>query len=140
MNEELDSGAAEFALRARAVLESSARRLPARVRSRLTQGRHAALEQRAARRATRRASFGHWLPAGAVAAAVLTVLIAQAPRLGAGLPRASSGGNDDFEMLADSSAYALAQDQLAQDDAIDYEFYDWAVATDQEEHSAEAGS
>ncbi len=43
-------------------------------------------------------------------------------------------------MLADSSAFALAQDQLGQGGDVDYEFYDWAVNSGDEERGAEAGS
>ena len=64
---------------------------------------------------------------------VLAVLIVEAPRMGAELPRANAGGNEDLEMLADSGAFALAQDQLSQDGEVDYEFYDWAVSTESDE-------
>ena len=64
----------------------------------------------------------------------------QGPRLGSELPQVNSGGGEDFEMLADSSAFALAQDQLSQGGDVDYEFYDWAVNSAQDERGGEAGS
>ena len=134
--EELDPGSVEFARRVGELLEHSANPLPARIRSRLTRARYAALEQRGHRSATWRA----WLPAGAAAAAVLAVLMLQGPRLGSDVPQANSGGGEDFEMLADSGAFALAQDQLSQGGDVDYEFYDWAVNADQDERGAETGS
>ena len=57
--------------------------------------------------------------------------------MGAELPRANTGGNEDFEMLADSGAFALAQDQLSQDGEVDYEFYDWAVSTESDERGGD---
>ena len=134
--EELDPQSAEFARRTRALLERSAAELPARIRSRLTGARSAALE----RRGVRLASWHRWLPAGAAAAALLAVLVIVGPRLGSELPQANSGSGEDFEMLADSGAFALAQDQLAQGGDVDYEFYDWAVTTAQDERGGEAGS
>jgi hypothetical protein len=134
--EELDPGSVEFARHVGELLERSADELPARIRSRLTRARYAALEQRGYRIGTWRA----WLPAGAAAAAVLAVLMLQGPRLGSDLPQANSGGGEDFEMLADSGAFALAQDQLSQGGDVDYEFYDWAVNSDQDERGAETGS
>ncbi|HEV7432789.1 MAG TPA: DUF3619 family protein [Steroidobacteraceae bacterium] len=141
MNQEgPDPGAVEFAGRARELLERSAHELPARIRSRLTRARHAALESRSERRGARSAPWRPWLPAGVAAAAVLAVLILEGPHLGADLPQASAGGGDDYEMLADSGAFALAQDQLMQGGEVDYEFYDWAVNTAQDERGGEAGS
>jgi hypothetical protein len=138
--EELDPRSAEFARRTRALLERSASELPARIRTRLTAARYAALERRGAPAGDRLASWRRWLPAGAAAAALLAVLVIQGPRLGPELPQANSGSGEDFEMLADSGAFALAQDQLAQGGDVDFEFYDWAVTTAQDERGGEAGS
>jgi uncharacterized protein DUF3619 len=137
--QELDAGAEEFARRARELLESSAAQLPGHIRSRLTRARYAALEQRGASRGYRPARWQRWLPAGAAAAAVLAVLMMQGPRPTAELPQATTGG-EDFEILADSGAYALVQDQLSPGGDVDYEFYDWAVHAAQDERGAEAGS
>jgi len=136
--EQLDPGSAEFERRTRLLLERSAQELSARIRSRLTRARYAALERGNDPSAYRGAAWHRWLPAGAAAAAVLAVLMLQAPRTGSDLPQPNSAG-EDFEMLADSSAFALAQDQLAQGE-VDYEFYDWAVNGAQDERGAETGS
>jgi hypothetical protein len=136
--EELDPAALEFARRARELLERSANELPAHIRSRLTRARYAALERRSERRGEGFSTWRRWLPAGAVAAAILAVLMMEGPRLGADLPQAGSG--EDFEMLADSGAFALAQDQLSQGGDVDYEFYDWAVNAAQDERGGQTGS
>jgi hypothetical protein len=137
---ELDPESVDFERRARELLERSAHALPARIRSRLTRARYRALEQRSAGRGFGRFAWQRWLPAGAAAAAVLAVLLLQGPRPGAELPQANAGGGEDFEMLADSGAFALAQDQLSQGGDVDYEFYDWAVHAAQDERGGETGS
>jgi len=122
-----DAGSA-FERRTRALLEESAASLDGRLRSRLTQARHAALGSR--RRNVARRAWWQWAPAGAVAVALLSVLLYV--RLGGGVlpsmgplvassPAASSPA-DDLEMLADADAMQLAED------AGDYEFYEWAAA------------
>jgi hypothetical protein len=138
--EDLDPQSLEFALRAQELLERSAQQLPARIRSRLTRARYAALEDLKTSRARRLTSWGRWLPAGAAAAAVLAVLLLQAPRSGLDVPQPASGSGEDFEMLADSSAFALAQDQQTPGAEVDYEFYDWAVNGAQDERGGETGS
>ena len=137
MNTELDPAGEEFARHARERLRDSVEALPAQTRSRLTRARHAALEQ-AARRT--RAWQWQWLPAGAAAAAVLAVLLLNAPRPMPELQQAATGGGEDLELLADSDALALAQDQPAQDPELDYEFYDWAVREAQQEGAGGVGS
>jgi hypothetical protein len=146
MSEELDPAGAEFARRARTLLESSAASLPARTRSRLTRARYAALEQHAAgRTASGRALWQRWLPAGAASAAVLGVLLLvgapPAPQMQqASVTGATSG--DDLELLADRDALALAQDQGAAeaDAGVDYEFYAWAVSAAQDDTANGVGS
>lgn len=133
MNELLDTESAEFERRTRELLERGAQQVPARIRTRLTQARHAAVGEHRDLEGRRAASWSRWLPAGAAAAVVLAVLIVESPRMGAELPRGNIGGNEDLEMLADSGAFALAQDQLSQDGEVDYEFYDWAVSTESDE-------
>jgi hypothetical protein len=137
-DEELDPASLEFARRARELLERSANELPARIRSRLTRARFAALDQRSARGGVGFSNWRRWLPAGAAAAVVLAVLMMEGPRLGSELPQSNAG--EDFEMLADSGAFALAQDQLSQGGDVDYEFYDWAVNAAQDERGGETGS
>ena len=109
--------------RTRALLEQSAANLDGRVRSRLTQARHAALDER--RRSRARRAWLSWAPAGAVAAAVLGVLlyVRQGPvGQGPGLLPATAATTDDLELLADADGMQLAED------AGDYEFYEWAAA------------
>ena len=147
MNEELDPAAAEFARRTRALLEASAESLPAPTRSRLTRARFAALEQhvgpQGARAGAASARWQRWLPAGAVAGAVLTVLLMQggppAPELRQTSVATGTGG-DDLELLADRDALALAQDQSAPDADDDYAFYAWAVGAAQDDSNAKVGS
>src|SRR3954452_9497881 len=126
MSEEpLDPASLEFARQVGERLEQSARELPARVRSRLTRARYAALEQCGASPGRGRDAWRRWLPAAA-AAVVLAVLMIEGPRVRPELAQAGASGGEDFEMLADSGAFALAQDQLSQGaDVDDYEFYDW---------------
>ena len=133
MSETPDPRAEEFARRTRALLEDSADALAARTRSRLTQARYAALEHYARARTTGApGAWQRWLPAGAVSAAVLAVLLMQGgqlplpDQLQANVPATASG--DDLELLADRDAFALAQDQGAPGADVDYEFYAWAVS------------
>jgi hypothetical protein len=124
---EIDPDHEEFARRARALLEGSLDALSARTRSRLTRARHAALEERGSLGAWR-----NWLPAGAVAGAVLAALLLVG-RLPAPEPQqASVASGEDLELLADRDGLALGQDQAAQEGEVDYEFYDWAVSTAQD--------
>ena len=136
--DELDPASVEFERRARALLGRSAQELPARIRSRLTRARYAALERRGEAPFYRLTEWRRWLPAGAAAVAVLVVLMLQAPHSGSDLTQPNTAG--DFEMLADSSAFALAQDQLTQGEEVDYEFYDWAVNGAPDERGSETGS
>jgi hypothetical protein len=144
MSEEPDPASAEFARRARTLLESSVASLPARTRSRLTRARYAALGQHAAgRTASSRALWQRWLPAGAVSAAVLGVLLLVGAPHAPLMQRASvagAAGGDDLELLADRDALALAQDQGAADTDVDYEFYAWAVSAAQDDSGPGVGS
>ena len=142
MKDELDPEVAESSRRTRALLERSVDELPAGIRSRLTRARYAALERGnrpGPHAGNADGAWRRWLPAGAAAGAVLVVLLVQAPRFGPDLPKAASAGAEDLELLADGGGYALAQDPLSQDADVDYEFYDWAVATAQDERYGEAG-
>lgn len=120
-----EDGATGLERRTRALLEQSAANLDGRARSRLTQARHAALDER--RRSRARRAWLSWAPAGAVAAAVLGVLlyvrqgpVGQGPALLSATATATT--TDDFELLADADGMQLAED------AGDYEFYEWAAA------------
>jgi len=132
---DIDPEKDEFARHARALLEGSIEYLSARTRSRLTRARHAALERRgplARLGGAGYAAWRNWLPAGAVAGAVLAVLLLAGRMPAPGLQQASVAGGEDLELLADRDALALAQDQAVQDGELDYEFYDWAVYTEQD--------
>jgi hypothetical protein len=106
-----------FEQRAAELLRDSADSLDAGTRSRLTQARHAALENIRTRPA--------WLdlrvlaPGGAVAAAAVVAMLLWS---GAG-QRATgdAGALDDIELLADSDAYEISQES-------DLDFIEWAAA------------
>jgi len=107
-----------FERRAGELLRDSADSLDAATRSRLTQARHAALENISARPA--------WLdlrvlaPGGAVAAAAVVAVVLWTG--GAPRPAGEAGGPfDDIELLADADAYELSQES-------DLEFIEWAAA------------
>jgi hypothetical protein len=121
MSTDEEPGASGLERRSRALLEDSAANLDGRVRSRLTQARHAAVAER--RRTRARRAWLSWAPAGALAAALLGALIYV--RNGPGVLPASApaaNGAEDLELLADADALELAED------AGDYEFYEWAAA------------
>ena len=126
-----------FERRARTLLEGSAQGLSAGTRSRLTRARYAALEHRTGAAASD--WWRRWLPAGAVSAAALAVLLVVGQISAPKAPQASVGGGEDLELLADSDALAIAQDQPAQEAGLDYEFYAWA-ATESDAGHIEVGS
>lgn len=121
MGEQMDAGEvgnSDIERHARALLIGSTEALPGAVRSRLTQARHAALR---ARHARLRYRLQRWLPAGAVAAAALALLVVFIPHGHAPVsPIVSGGGLDDIDLL--SSDVPLNADQ-----DVDYQFYEWAV-------------
>jgi len=112
----------EFEKRTRALLEESLTRIDGRVRSRLNQARHAALEAVPGERAlfVRRTA---WIPAtGAVAAAVLIGVMLWTQRT-MPLPAidVAQSPAEDLELLADSDALEMVEDW-------DGAFYEWAAA------------
>jgi hypothetical protein len=113
----------ELEQRARALLIGSAENLPGTVRSRLTQARHAAL---AVRHARLRYRLQRWLPAGAVAAAALALLVVFVPHgqhaSGNAInPLIGNGaGVDEIELLS-------SEVPLNADKDVDNDFYEWAV-------------
>jgi len=124
----------ELEQRARALLMGSAENLPGAVRSRLTQARHAAV---AVHHAPLRYRLQRWLPAGAVAAAALALLVVFVPHGqpasgNAPDPLLSNGaGVDEIELL--SSDVPLNADK-----DVDYDFYEWAADAADDAPSAPA--
>ena len=119
----------EFERRTRATLDESLPKLNGRVRSRLTQARHAAIEELKQRRSGS-ARWLQWIqlrtlaPAGAVAAAALVAVVLWSGRGPVGGAIADSGAAiEDMELLADNDALEVNADG-------DYEFYEWAAAQD----------
>jgi hypothetical protein len=120
----------QFEQRARELLQDSAQALDGRLRSRLTQARHAAL---AAMPANARAAnpWLRWIPAGAVASAALMALllvnqhgVTQPGAVPGVVPGAvpaqlaAANGLDDLDLLADNDAVEMSDDP---------DFYDWAA-------------
>lgn len=109
--------------RSRELLLASTAALEARVQSRLTQARHAALAALGAR-ATRRlfAAPVAWLPAGALSAAALLAFTVWLGQPGAGPAGANPEASpvEDAEILASNDGPELVAD--------DSDFYEWAGA------------
>jgi hypothetical protein len=124
-----DNAETEFERRTRALLEGSVEELSGNIRSRLTQARHAALDQM--RHARRAPTWQRWVPAGAAASVVLLALLFTGGHLGAPAPVAVASVAspiDDLELLADSDAVELTQDQQpGSGPASDFDFYEWAA-------------
>jgi hypothetical protein len=112
----------EFERRVSQALHDGSDALDGHTRSKLTQARHAALEQGVGRRGAW-LGFGwrQWAPAGTVAAAVLVTMM-YISQHGVMTP------TDDLEMFADADVYALNADA---DQEPDYDFYEWAAAAGQ---------
>ncbi|MEP7246367.1 MAG: hypothetical protein ABI885_22185 [Gammaproteobacteria bacterium] len=114
----------EFERRTQAVLEESVTRVDARVRSRLNQARHAALEEIA----SRPRSFWRYpvfMPAtGALAAAAVVALVLTTHHGAERSFPVSDGGQsayEDIELLADTEGLDLIEGE-------DNRFYEWAAA------------
>lgn len=112
----------EFERHARAALGESVTRIDARVRSRLNQARHAAMEELAAPRGSFWRSPVAMPATGAVAAVVLAALILTSHYRGDhNAPEAGQGPLDDIEILADNDELDLLENW-------DSGFYEWAAA------------
>ena len=130
MSADKDGSLEEFARRSRDLLQESVANLDAATRSRLTRARYAALEQSAAGRSPAR-YWQRWLPAGAIASAVLAMLIVVGQQRATPPLQASAvASGEDIELLADADGLALTQEA---DD--DYDFYEWAVYAAQYDHA-----
>lgn len=115
------SGDSPLELRTRALLLESTEALPGHLRSQLTQARHAALRAHAA---PLRYRLQRWVPAGAMAAAVLTLLVVFVPHGRPLVPNQGlSGAVEDIDLL--TSDVPLTTDQS--DENVGYDFYEWAV-------------
>ncbi len=114
----------EFEKRTRELLEDSVQRVDGRIRSRLNQARHAAIEE-----ATRRRSSVSWrftlMPAAGAVAAALLVAFFFWPHSHRGDSLTESSGRagmEDLDLLADSDALDLVSDETDTG-----QFYEWAV-------------
>ena len=122
----------EFERRSRVMLEESVTRIDGRVRSRLTQARHAALEAATARRRPLFARLFTLVPtAGAVAAALMVAVVFWH---GGGMrsvesPPAVQTHAEDLDLLADSDGLDLVEEGGDGSGS----FYEWAAEQTQTE-------
>jgi len=125
----------EFEKRTRELLEDSVQRVDGRIRSRLNQARHAAVEEATRRRSSLWLRSAFIPAAGAVAAALLVAFVFW-PHSHRGNTLTSEGSGrasvEDLDLIADSDALDLVSDETDTG-----QFYEWAV--DQAD-SNEAGS
>ena len=112
----------EFERQARALLEESVSRTDGRIRSRLNQARHAAIEE-----ASRRPSF--WsrislMPAASAVAAAALIAFVLWPHSHQSDPIVTENGHaaEDLELIADSDALDLVSDE-----SDGGAFYEWAA-------------
>ena len=113
----------EFEKRTRELLADSVERVDGRIRSRLNQARHAAIEE-ATKRPSPWGRFSLMPAAGAVAAAVLVAFVLW-PHSHRGDSVTEGGGRasvEDLDLLADSDALDLVSDETDTG-----QFYEWAV-------------
>ena len=126
----------EFEKRTRELLADSVQRVDGRIRSRLNQARHAAIEE-----ATKRPSvwrrFSLMPAAGAVAAAVLVafVLLPHSHRGDSGTEGSGRAGVEDLDLLADSDALDLVSDETDMG-----QFYEWAVDQSDSNEASSTGA
>ncbi len=112
----------EFERHTRALLEESVARIDGRIRSRLNQARHAALEE-ASRRPSFWRRFSVMPAAGAVAATVLVAFVLWPhAHQNDSMPTENGHVAEDLELLADSDALDLVSDET--DEGA---FYEWAA-------------
>jgi hypothetical protein len=127
----IDEGTSEFEQRTRQLLNDSAERLPAAVRSRLTQARYAAL---ASRPFWQRSRVRTWAPAGAAAVLALVLIIMPRGENSAANPLAGATP-EDLAILADNDALQLGKEQ-----DVDADFYEWAAGEAQNATSSSVGT
>jgi hypothetical protein len=114
MNQETKESA--FETRAREVLGESTGRLDGRQLSRLTQARHAALDQLGK---PARSGWWNWLPAGAATAAAVLAVVIWAPGIRTNTPVTAGAAFEDIDLLVDAPEFVA--------DADDIDFYEWAA-------------
>ena len=126
----------EFEKRTRELLADSVQRVDGRIRSRLNQARHAALEE-AAKRPSPWRRFSLMPAAGAVAAAVLVafVLWPHSHRGDSGTEGSGRAGVEDLDLLADSDALDLVSDETDTG-----QFYEWAVDQSDSNEASSTGA
>ena len=126
----------EFEKRTRELLADSVQRVDGRIRSRLNQARHAAIEEAAKRRSPWR-RFSLMPAAGAVAAAVLVafVLWPHSHWGDSGTESSGHAGVEDLDLLADSDALDLVSDETDTG-----QFYEWAVEQSDSNEASSTGA
>ncbi len=128
----------EFETRTRALLEDSVQRVDGRIRSRLNQARHAAIEE-ASRRPSVWRRFTLMPAAGAVAAAMLVAFVLWPhSHTGDQLTAEANGhaGVEDLDLLADSDALDLVSDESTDSG----QFYEWAVDQSDSNEASSTGA
>ena len=93
--------------RARALFNSSVDELDAATLSRLTQGRHRALEEL---RRPAVATWGRWAPVAGVAAAALVVAVVMIDGSGGEVASGAAVTASDFEMLLEADSLEMLED------------------------------
>jgi hypothetical protein len=127
----------EFEQHARALLEDGVLRIDGRIRSRLNQARHAAIEEGSRRPAFWR-RFALMPAAGAVVAAALVafVLWPHSPQSDSLVAEGSArAGVEDLDLLADGDALDLVSDET--DGGA---FYEWALDQTESNETSSAGA
>jgi hypothetical protein len=127
-----DAGQSPFEARSRELFQESVEVMDMRVRSRLTQARHAALDAAAA--AQRRPWWlrtGTWIPAAGVTAAALlgAVLWFGLPTGNHGLTAADQPSLEDLDMVASTDEGAGDALEMLQNDLDFYDFSDKAASS-----------
>jgi anti-sigma-K factor RskA len=117
-----NENAAEFEHHARQMLQESILRIDGHVRSRLNQGRQAAVAEAARARPAFWRSFTLMPAAGAVAAAALVAMVLwhHQPRGELPVLEGQHSNTEDLELLADSEGLDLMEEW-------DGSFYEWAA-------------
>jgi hypothetical protein len=126
----------EFEKRTRELLADSVQRVDGRIRSRLNQARHAAIEE-AAKRPSPWRRFSLMPAAGAVAAAVLVAFILwpHSHRGSSVMESSGRAGVEDLDLLADSDALDLVSDETDTG-----QFYEWAVDQSDSNEASSTGA